>query len=59
MDDGGETRDDIKVPEGEIGLEITKKHAAGEDIMVTILSACGEEKAIAVKTAAKAASGKK
>ena len=35
MDDGGNTRDDLKVPEGEIGEEITNAIAEGRDIMVS------------------------
>merc|ERR1712020_806404 len=49
MDDGGNTRDDLKVPEGEIGEEITNAIAEGRDIMCTVLSACGEEAVIATK----------
>jgi translation initiation factor 5A len=49
MDDSGQTRDDLKVPEGEIGAEITAAEADGKDILCTVLGACGEEAVIATK----------
>jgi translation initiation factor 5A len=49
MDDGGNTRDDLKVPEGEIGEEIKAAITDGKDILVTVLGACGEEMTIATK----------
>merc|ERR1712130_322898 len=42
MDDNGETKDDLKLPDDDIGEEIRKKHEAGETFTVTVLSACGE-----------------
>lgn len=53
MADGGETRDDIKVPDSDIGKEIRLKHENSTDFVVTILKACGEEAAVATKNAAK------
>jgi translation initiation factor 5A len=49
MDDAGVTRDDLKVPDGEIGLEIRSSIEEGKDILCTVLSACGEEAVIATK----------
>lgn len=49
MDDNGDTREDIKLPEGELGEEIKSKHDAGESLLVSILTACGEEMAVGVK----------
>ena len=49
MDDGGNTRDDLKIPEGDIGEEIKSAIADGKDILCTVLSACGEEAVIATK----------
>lgn len=49
MDDGGNTRDDLKVPEGDVGSEVTAAIADGKDILCTVLSACGEESVIATK----------
>lgn len=48
MDDLG-TRSDLKVPEGEVGEELLKRFEA-DDLCVTVLKACDEEKIIAVKT---------
>ncbi|XP_071946125.1 eukaryotic translation initiation factor 5A-1-like [Antedon mediterranea] len=50
MDDGGDVREDIKLPENEIGKEINTKFENDETILVTILKAMGEEKAVGVKT---------
>lgn len=49
MDDGGNTRDDLKVPESDIGVEIRGAQEEGKDILCTVLSACGEEAVIATK----------
>jgi len=50
MDDGGNTRDDLKIPESDLGEEIKNAINDGRDIMCTVLSACGEEAVIATKT---------
>merc|ERR1712019_199887 len=49
MDDTGETREDLKVPDGDIGEECKNAPADGRDILCTVLSACGEEAVIATK----------
>jgi len=49
MDDGGETRDDLKCPDGDIGDEIRAAVDNDRDILCTVLSACGEECVIATK----------
>jgi len=49
MDDAGETKDDLQVPDDETGKEIKTKFAAGDTFMITVLSACGEEKIVGVK----------
>merc|ERR1712226_1238831 len=49
MDDAGNTRDDLKVPEGELGEEIVREHGDGRDLLCTVLTACGEECVIATK----------
>ena len=49
MDDAGNTRDDLKVPDGDIGEEIKNAINDAKDILCTVLSACGEEAVIATK----------
>jgi len=53
MDDGGDQREDIKLPEGELGDDIRTRFEGGDDLMVSVLSAMGEECAIAVKNMTK------
>jgi len=53
MDDGGDQREDIKLPEGELGDEIKTRFEGGDDLMVSVLSAMDEECAIAVKNMTK------
>jgi len=49
MDDGGNTREDLKLPDGDLGVEVKGQFDDGKDIMCTVLSACGEECVIATK----------
>jgi len=49
MDDGGEVREDIKIPAGELGDEIRSKHENGDDIACTLMCAMGIEEVIAIK----------
>lgn len=35
MMDNGDVREDLRVPEGDLGKEIESKHSAGEDMMVS------------------------
>ena len=53
MDDGGDTRDDVHVPEGDVGKEISARFKADEQFMVTVLKAMGEETAIGTKNMTK------
>ena len=53
MEDSGDTREDIKLPEGDIGKEIQTKFENDDQFMVTIISAMGEEAAIATKAITK------
>jgi len=48
-------KNDVKVPEGEVGDKIREYEEAGTDILVTIIKAMGEEAAISVKEAPKGA----
>jgi len=43
MDNDGNSKDDVKVPEGDIGKEIQAGFEEGKDLLVTIISAMGEE----------------
>ncbi|XP_019727905.1 eukaryotic translation initiation factor 5A-1-like isoform X1 [Hippocampus comes] len=52
MDDSADTRDDLKLPEGDLGKEIEKRIAADESFyvsFVTVLKAMGEETVVGVK----------
>jgi len=49
MSDNGDVRDDLKVPEGELGTKLRGEQEAGNDILCTVLKACGEEAVIAIK----------
>lgn len=47
----GSEKNDVRVPEGEIGDQIQKAFDDGADLMVTIIAAMGEEQAIGFKDA--------
>merc|ERR1712018_946217 len=51
MDDSGDTRDDLKCPSEDdaVGKEVRDAISNEADILVTVLSACGEECVIATK----------
>lgn len=51
MSGDGSSKDDVKVPEGELGDQIAAQFDDGKDLLVTIVSAMGEEQAIAFKEA--------
>nr|UMK69356.1 eukaryotic translation initiation factor 5A [Ganoderma lucidum] len=55
MTQDGTPKDDVKVPEGDIGKEIQAGFDDGKDLLVTIVSAMGEEQAISYKEAPKGA----
>ena len=42
----GTAKDDVKVPEGDLGKQIQSEFDEGKDLLVTIISAMGEEQAI-------------
>ena len=52
MDNDGETKDDVKAPEGELGEQLQAAFDEGKDLMVTIIAAMGEEAAISFKESA-------
>ncbi|KAK7686818.1 translation initiation factor eIF5A [Cerrena zonata] len=47
----GDTKDDVKVPDGDLGEDIQSGFDDGKDLLVTIISAMGEEAAISCKPA--------
>ena len=42
MDADGTPKDDVKVPETDVGKEIQAAYEDGKDLMVTIIAAMGE-----------------
>ena len=55
MTQDGTAKDDVKVPEGDLGKQIQTDFDDGKDLLVTIVSAMGEEQAISYKEAPKGA----
>ncbi|KAI6120292.1 eukaryotic translation initiation factor 5A-2 [Pisolithus croceorrhizus] len=49
----GTSKDDVKVPEGPLGKEIRDGFDEGKDLLVTVITAMGEEAAISCKEAPK------
>ncbi|GAA5959348.1 hypothetical protein JCM21900_000700 [Sporobolomyces salmonicolor] len=49
----GTAKDDVKVPETDLGEQIQAAFDEGQDLLVTIISAMGEEQAISFKEAPK------
>ena len=47
----GNTKDDVKVPEGELGDKLQADFDEGKDLLVTIIASMGEESAISYKEA--------
>lgn len=43
MTQDGTSKDDVKVPEGDLGAQIQSDFDEGKDLLVTIVSAMGEE----------------
>ncbi|BFZ59418.1 translation initiation factor eIF5A [Saitoella coloradoensis] len=52
----GDTKDDVRVPDGELGSKIQADFDDGKELLVTIISAMGEEAAISFKEAPKGSS---
>ncbi|KAG8581232.1 hypothetical protein GDO81_007598 [Engystomops pustulosus] len=53
LTDGGDVRDDLKLPEGDLGKEIEARYEAGDEIMISVLCAMDEECAVAIKAMTK------
>jgi translation initiation factor 5A len=52
MTNDGTAKDDVKVPEGDLGKQIQEGFDDGKELVVSILTAMGEEAAISFKEAA-------
>ncbi|KAG7930565.1 hypothetical protein KL934_004638 [Ogataea polymorpha] len=53
MTNDGETKDDVKAPEGELGDKLQADFDEGKDLLVTVISAMGEEACVSYKEAPK------
>ncbi|CAO1634218.1 unnamed protein product [Parajaminaea phylloscopi] len=53
MTGDGAAKDDVKLPEGELGDQIQAAFEDGKDLMVTIVAAMGEEQALSFKDVTK------
>ena len=53
MTQDGTAKDDVKLPDSELGKQIQDDFDEGKDLLVTIVSAMGEEQAISYKEAPK------
>ncbi|KAB7493965.1 UNVERIFIED_CONTAM: hypothetical protein RMT77_015581 [Armadillidium vulgare] len=49
MLESGELREDIKLPEGDLGADIKQRFEGGEDMLLTVMKAMGEETVVAIK----------
>lgn len=49
MSDNGDLREDLKIPEGELGTQLRSEFDSGKEIVCTVLKSCGEETVIAIK----------
>jgi len=50
MADSGDLREDLKLPDGDLGNQLKGEFENGREILCTVLKACGEECVIAIKT---------
>lgn len=49
MNDGGDLREDLKIPEGDLGTQLRAEFDAGKELVCTVLKSCNEETVIAIK----------
>ncbi|KAI8911187.1 hypothetical protein PhCBS80983_g01314 [Powellomyces hirtus] len=54
MKDDGSTKDDIKVPDNDMGSKMEEEFHEGKELIVTVVAAMGEEHALSYKEAPKA-----
>jgi translation initiation factor 5A len=55
MTNDGDTKDDVKLPENELGDKLQAEFDEGKDLLVTIIAAMGEEAPVSYKEAPKGA----
>lgn len=53
LNSDGKTKDDLKVPEGELGQELKAEFDTGKELVVTVVGALGQEHITAFKEAGK------
>ena len=53
MQEDGSSKDDVKVPEGDLGKQIQSDFDEGKELIVMVTSAMGEEHCLAYKEAPK------
>jgi len=53
LDGDSNQKDDVKIPEGELGNKMEADFDEGKDLLVTVIAAMGEEAAISYKEAPK------
>ena len=53
MCDDGSTREDLKLPDGDLGKDIRNKFDNDEQIMITVQKAMGEEAVVGTKAMTK------
>jgi len=53
LNSDGTTKDDLKIPEGELGESLRKEFDSGKELVVTVIGALGTEAVIAFKEAGK------
>jgi translation initiation factor 5A len=53
MNDDGSSKDDVKIPEGDLGKQIMEGFESGKELLVTVVTAMGEEHCLAFKEAPK------
>lgn len=49
LNDNGDLREDLKIPDGDLGTQLRAEFDAGKELVCTVLKSCGEETVIAIK----------
>ncbi|KAL1398851.1 hypothetical protein pipiens_008624 [Culex pipiens pipiens] len=49
LNDNGDLREDLKIPDGDLGTQLRAEYDAGKELVCTVLKSCGEETVIAIK----------